>query len=182
MAETSISGASMQRRSIRLKGYDYTQPGAYFITICTNDMAANFGKIVDRQSVVLSQWGKIVEKEWLKTAKQRQYLVLDEHIVMLNHFHGIIMLLENGASTGAENSAAFGAVQERSLSSIVRGFKSAVTRSINLSEKIEGRKVWHRGFYEHIIRSEESLNRIREYIYWNPAKWVQDRFYREEFI
>ena len=86
-----------RRRSIRLPGYDYTQPGAYFVTICTHNREPLFGQVVDGDVVVLNQWGQVVWEEWFKTAQVRPYVELfeNEFVVMPNHIHGIIWIVDN---------------------------------------------------------------------------------------
>lgn len=171
------------RRSIRLAGYDYSQAGAYFVTICTQDRACLFGEIADGE-MWLSNMGEIVKDEWLRTAKIRSNVELDTFVVMPNHFHGIIVLHPDGrgtlqhASTNDEcvpTVEKFSKPTSNTIPTIVRLFKSATTRCINVMCNIPGVKLWQRNYYEHIIRNDESLNRIREYIVNNPLQWALDR-------
>ncbi|MDK2873104.1 MAG: REP-associated tyrosine transposase [Desulfomicrobiaceae bacterium] len=184
------------RRSIRLKGYDYTQPGAYFITICTANRECLFGEVVDGK-MRLNEIGKIVWDEWLKTAELRPRVVLDAFVVMPNHLHGIIVLVDGRgtlqraptsiqrtptstqhAPTSPQHTLTverFGKPTSDSIPTIVRLFKSATTTRINILRGTPGMPVWQRNYYEHIIRNEESLRRIRQYIADNPERWVQDR-------
>ena len=184
------------RRSIRLKGYDYTQPGAYFITLCTQHRACLFGEVVDGR-MVLNDAGRIVREEWFRTANLRPYVVLhdDEFVVMPNHVHGIIWIVDEGDEAGPHvvgsrrrvvgsrrrrdptttTTEQFGKPVPGSIPTIVRAFKSAVTRRINEYRGTPGMPVWQRNYYEHIIRDERSLHRIRRYIADNPARWARDR-------
>ena len=165
------------RRSIRLKGYDYSQAGAYFVTICTYDRVCLFGEIVDGE-MVLNDSGRIVVNEWARTAQIRDEIELDEFVVMPNHVHGIIWIVGQhdipkivvGAHRGAPLHRA-----PRSLGSLIAGFKSTITKRINQDRGTPGAPVWQRNYYEHIIRDEESLNRIRQYIAGNPLRWHLDR-------
>ena len=171
------------RRSIRLKGYDYTHAGAYFVTICTHDRQCLFGEVVDG-IVQLNAFGEIVRDEWLRTADVRPNVELDTFVVMPNHIHGIIVLRDNdgrgtlhgrGTLQRAPTIEQFGKPTSNSIPTIVRLFKSATTKRINERRGTPGSPVWQRNYYEHIIRHEESLNRIRQYILDNPLSWAMDR-------
>ena len=163
------------RRSIRVKGYDYTQPGAYFITICTHTMKSIFGRVVNGE-MQLNECGIIVKNEWLKTGELRANAVLDEYIIMPNHFHGIVIITDDGRGVlqYAPTNNAFRS-PSHTIGAIVRGFKSAVTKRINIIIGMSGMPVWQRNYYEHIIRNEKELNLIREYIINNPLQWQFDR-------
>lgn len=172
------------RRSIRLKGYDYSQSGAYFITICTQDRGCLFGEVADGE-MRLNDAGAVVADEWIKSGELRDEITLDKWVVMPNHFHAVV-IIHVGAhgvvgahgNVGAHRRAPLRASLRRppkSLGSLVAGFKSAVTKRINALRQNPGAPVWQRNYYEHIIRDEESLNRIREYIVHNPLQWALDR-------
>mgnify|MGYP000870760424 CR=1 FL=1 len=185
------------RRSIRLKGYDYTQPGTYFITMNTHLREWLFGRIVDGV-MRLNALGEIALEEWHKTAELRPYVTLDEFCIMPNHVHGIIMINDDspmgGArsaptiaptardiaprtgdqpslGTGAARCAPTVAPTAHSLAAIVRAYKSAVTKRINEIDNTPGMPIWQRNYYEHIVRNEADLTRIREYIRNNPLRW-----------
>ena len=175
------------RRSIRLKEYDYSQPGAYFITICTHQREHRFGEVVN--GVMQSnEFGQIAQEEWLKTALIRGEIELDEFVIMPNHFHGIIWIVDGRgtarrAPTGGlgETSANFTPTHEQfgkpvvgSIPTIVRAFKSAVSRRINLARCTPGKPVWQRNYWEHIIRDEKDLTNAQAYILNNPAQWEND--------
>lgn len=169
-------------KSIRLKGYDYSRAGAYFVTICTHNKECLFGSVMD-ENMVLNDFGRMVDVEWLKTAEIRKNVVLDGYVIMPNHFHGIFLITENNSgkarlATTKYNVSIkmeFGKPKPGSLPVIVGSFKSAVTRQINLVRGTPGKEVWQRNYYEHIIRNPDELNRIREYIINNPLKWHLDR-------
>ena len=165
------------RRSIRLKGYDYTQPGAYFITICTQDRAFLFGEVVDGE-MRLNEYGRIAWGCWKEIPLHFPQAELDAFVVMPNHVHGIIVIAGVGATHASplplSSDARPRGPQRQSVSSIVGSFKSAVTRRINEYRCTPGAPVWQRNYYEHIIRDEKSLNRIREYIVTNPMRWAVD--------
>ena len=172
------------RRSIRLPGYDYTQPGAYFVTICTHQQEPLFGNVVNG-AMVLNEYGQIVEEEWRNTTQLRPYVTLDAHVVMPNHFHGIIWIAcdntgrgtaRRGTTRRAPTAEQFGKPVAGSLPTIVRAFKSAVTKRINELRGTPGAPVWQRNYYEHIVRTERTLDAIRQYVTGNPARWALDRY------
>ncbi len=183
------------RRSIRLRNYDYSQPGAYFVTICTYQKQSWFGEIKNGQ-IYLNQLGKIVADEWLKTCKIRPNFQLDEWVIMPNHFHGIVIINDysgDDQSLGAGNrpldlgagnlpldlGARDAPLQQKpnSLSSCIAGFKSAVTKRINLLRQNTDTPIWQRNYYESILRDEKYLAVVREYIINNPKNWPNDRDY-----
>ncbi len=178
----------LQRRSIRLKDYDYASEGAYFVTICAAKRASIFGQVDDEGVIQLSEFGAIVHDEWLNTARVRPYVVLDEFAVMPNHFHGILFIMQpddlservTNADVGARRAVplqtprAFGKPIAGSLPTIIGAFKSAVTKRINQSRATPGDPVWQRNYYEQVIRNELALNDIRLYIQTNPACWAED--------
>ena len=164
------------RRSIRLKGYDYSQPGLYFITICVHNREHLFGEIVGGK-MEMNDAGKIAEQEWLKTAEMRENVELLEYVIMPNHMHGIILLNDRGGTMRrAPTIEQFGKPTSNTIPTIVRGYKSAVTKKINMLRNMPGVPVWQRNYYEHIIRDQKSYYHIAKYIRNNPQKWQDDRF------
>ena len=186
------------RRSIRLKNYDYSQPGYYFLTICTYKRQSWFGEIKNNR-MYLNQIGKIVAEEWINTRKIRPKFQLDEWIIMPNHLHGIVIIDENILGLGERNRDILGdhniseqkifgeASQDilgarnaplrqepNSISSFVARFKSAVTKRINLLRNNRDIPIWQRNYYESIIQDEQSLLAIQEYILNNPCQWEKD--------
>ena len=126
----------------------------------------------------LSEAGQVVAEEWLKTANLRPYVTLDESVVMPNHFHRILWVDETpkeGTARRAPTMERFGKPVAGSLPTITGAFKAAVTRRINALRNSGKGEVWQRGYYEHVIRDDASLNRIREYIMSNPLNWEFDR-------
>jgi len=176
-----------RRRSIRLKGYDYTRPGAYFVTICTHNREPLFGRVVDGK-MVLNEYGEIVREEWFRSARIRDEIELfpGEFVVMPNHVHGIVWIVEThdrtptvgatGRSPLRIQSAHPRGPVARSLGSFIAGFKSAVTRRINIMRGTPGARVWQRNYWEHIIRDDRALDAIRRYIAENPLRWHLDRY------
>lgn len=184
------------RRSIRIKDYDYSQEGLYFITICTFNHKSLFGYI-DSGEMVLDEFGRIVHNEWLKTGEMRRNITLHEFVIMPNHMHGIIEINDStrrgtmlraqihcvtkneGTLQRAPTTEQFGKPTSNTIPTIVRGFKSSVTKQINNIRKTPGYPVWQRSYYEHIIRNEKSYNQISEYIRHNPKKWLDDKYYMD---
>ena len=168
-----------QRRSIRLPGFDYTEPGAYFVTICAYGRECLFGKVA-YGDVVLNHLGRLAHEEWTYTEVIRPDVQLDEFVIMPNHIHGIIAIQRSSRSVGAHGRAplpsggAFLQRPPRSLGSFLAGFKSAATKRINAFRRSPGQPVWQRNYYEHVIRDDRDLDRIRRYIRDNPAKWAED--------
>lgn len=190
------------RRSIRLKGYDYSQEGAYYVTIVTQHRLCLFGDVVNDE-MRLSDAGRMIKSEWIGLPKRFPNVELDEFVLMPNHMHGIIVITDkmdgtrrattrvaptdanpdwNSVGAGlvpAQHDAPDENTHDPTLGNIVGAWKSTVT-----DEYIHGvhdlhwepfqRKLWQRGYYEHIIRDEKDLARIREYIINNPANWDAD--------
>jgi len=172
---TDAVGEKHHRRSIRLAGCDYSQAGAYFVTVCAQDRICLFGDIMNGE-MRLNDAGKIVHDEWLRTADIRSNVELDVFVVMPNHFHAIILLHPDGRGTlqRAPTVEQFGKPTSNTIPTIVRLFKSVSTKRINEIRHTPGAAIWQRNYYEHIIRNDESLNRIREYIMTNPIRWEAD--------
>jgi REP element-mobilizing transposase RayT len=174
--EMSDISRKQRRRSIRLPGYDYSQPGMYFVTICVEGKACLFGEVVKGEMAV-NEYGRIVQEEWSRSAEIRREIQLDEFVVMPNHVHGIVEIIEppSVGATGRSPLRLKPGPPPRSLGSFVAGFKSAVTTRINILRGTPDVPLWQRNYYEHIIRNEDDLRRIREYIQTNPVRWELDR-------
>ena len=127
--------------------------------------------------MVLNGTGEIVDKEWIRSAEIRREIELDVFVVMPNHFHGIVFLRGDGDSRRGDRPVApttKHGPQPKSIGALIAGFKSTVTKRINESRQTPGMMVWQRNYYEHILRDDDDLNRIREYIINNPARWAED--------
>lgn len=149
-----------RRRSIRLKGYDYTQAGAYFVTICARNRECLFGNIANGE-VSLNVAGRMTRSVWDELPNRFSGLELDAFVVMPNHVHGIFVLVGAGLALPG-------------LGDIVRAFKSLTAVRVNRLLMRTG-PLWQRNYYEHIIRNEKELNLVREYIANNPLQWELDR-------
>ncbi len=162
------------RRSIRLLRWDYAQPGAYFITLCTFNRALLFGT-VEAGQMRLATAGETVAREWRRSREIRAEVELDEFIVMPNHFHAIVFLRRGAGVAGEPQTVrGFKGSPRRSLSALVQGFKASTTRRINLTEGAACSPVWQRNYYERVLRDDGELHRAREYIIDNPRKWSED--------
>jgi putative transposase len=171
------------RKSIRLRGYDYAGAGEYFVTICTSDHAHLFGEIED-DTMQENPFGVIGGECWNELPRHYPTVLLDAFVVMPNHIHGIVVIM-NDAARHAQPSSLEGVsavaglrpattAKRYPLSEIVRALKSFSARRINELRKTPGCHVWQRNYFEHIIRNEEALRRIREYIHTNPIRWSDD--------
>ena len=192
------------RSSIRLKGYDYSKKGIYFVTVCTQNRENIFGKVIN-ETMILNETGIIVENTWFDLPNHNSNIVLDMFIIMPNHVHAIITVgagskpvpdcgTQNdgtgqidgvgqinitGQIDGADQIDRAGfepaPTKEIPLSEIVRQFKTFSSKKINKQRNTVGIPVWQRNYYEHIIRNEDELNRIRQYIKNNPGNWNTDK-------
>ena len=186
--------------SARLKNWDYAAPGIYFITICTYNREHLLGKI-DQGKMVLSDIGEIVCNEWEKSFSLRAELSCDAYVIMPNHLHGILIIQQihpvethgcasspqklsthhvetHGREThGRASLQPIVTRSAKSISSFVAGFKSAATSRINTYRHTPHIPVWQTRFHDHIIRDEEELHRIRDYVATNPTQWEIDSLY-----
>jgi len=160
------------RRSIRLKGYDYSRVGAYFVTICTHKRECVFGEVVEGE-MRLNETGMIVQDEWLRTPTIRPNVELDVFVVMPDHLQGIIILNDDGRGESQFAPTRFHS-PSGTVGAIVRGFKSASTKRINEIRGAIGRPLWQRNFHDRIIRDENEMRRTQEYIVNNPLQWYYD--------
>ena len=169
------------RRPLRLEGYDYSQAGAYFVTICTKDKDGILAEITD-EAMRLSPAGKVVEACWKSLPSRYPNVELDAFVVMPNHVHGIIMISIGAHTVGAihelplhESSTSRQISRRRMLLPKIVGYiKMNTAKRINQLCNAHGVPVWQRNYYEHVIRNEGSLNSIRQYIAENPVHWALD--------
>ena len=160
------------RQSIRLPEYDYSQAGAYFITIVTHKRGCLFGEIADNV-MNINDAGEICRKTWIELPNHNSNVAPDAFVVMPNHVHGIIMLMDSDAIAGADSESVQTVVNHR-LSEIIRQFKTFSAKHINKLRKSLGVPVWQRNYWERVIRNEKELYCLREYIANNPLKWDND--------
>jgi putative transposase len=171
------------RRSIRLREYDYSSEGMYYVTLCEKSGKSSFGEVVGRE-MRLSAIGEIVKQCWEEIPKHFENAQLDRHVIMPNHVHGILML--GKSLVGTRHAVSLRAISKEigehfakpiqgSLPTIMRSFKSAVTKEAHLVGYSSF--VWQSRFYDHIIRDGRDLDRIRRYILDNPMNWENDENY-----
>ena len=152
MSPTHPRTNQARRSSTRLRGFDYSGEGAYFITLCTHRRKCLFGEIV-RDAMVLNDYGRIVEEEWLRTSELRAEAQLDAFVVMRNHIHGV----------------------DRGLWALWSGVSRLHVR--RESTRCDARQAYQSGqrnYFDHVVRNEQDLGRVREYIVNNPLRWAQD--------
>jgi len=184
-----------QRKQLRLRGYDYAFPGAYFVTICSAGKRPVFGSI-SGESIVLSPAGEIVRSEWMALPERFSRLVLDEFVIMPNHLHGVLAFAGHagGASpspttgntttkpggtspsptTGNTTTKPGGTSPSPTLFDVIGAFKSISTIKVNGLLRRRGVPLWQRSYYEHIVRTGEDLRNIQRYISENPLMWSLD--------
>ncbi|MGI2902330.1 transposase [Tolypothrix sp. VBCCA 56010] len=162
------------RRSIRLRGYDYSLIGAYFVTICTQYRECCLGNLVDGD-MKFTLRGAIAYRFWFQIPDRFPNVELDEFIVMPNHIHGIIVITDKSTGAGgAEEGGETPPLRKPTLGQIVAYYKYQTTKIINQIDDTPGHRVWQRNFYDRIIRREQALHTIRQYIITNPNRWVKD--------
>ena len=175
------SAQKRRKNSLRLRGYDYSQPGAYFVTIVTYQREILFGEIVNGE-MVLNEIGKIVQTEWERTPQIRREVDLGAYMIMPNHFHAIVIFNEYATVVGATGRSPLQRSNQpphgpapKSLGALMAGFKSSVTKRINIFRNTPGAPIWQRNYYDHIIRNDREMSRIWDYIETNPMRWAEDR-------
>lgn len=171
-----------RRRSLRLKGHDYAEAGAYFVTVCTQGRTWMFGEVVG-DSVVLNDAGRSVQDVWNGLPSRFPTIALDAFVVMPNHVHGIVVIRDSdeGAASsaptphdGVPGPVGAGLALPDRLGDIVRAFKSLSAITVNRLLSRSGQPLWQRNYYERVIRSDAELDRVRAYIANNPARWATD--------
>ncbi len=177
------------RRSIRIPNYDYTQAGAYYITIVTHNRELLFGEVVDGE-MKLSNLGQIAQREWERLPKRFKQIELGAFVIMPDHVHGIIIIrygrgtadsaryddpqVPRRAPTGGDTAERFGKPVSGSIPTIIRSYKAAVALRANYVRSDDSTPVWQRNYYEHIIRDERDMQAKWDYIESNPANWEND--------
>ncbi len=174
--------ANRRRRSIRLPHHDYASAAAYFVTICTYDRIELFGEIRDAE-MHLGALGRLVADEWQRTAAVRPAVTVDAFVVMPNHLHGVLVLADFadavdpvGASRRLAHAGQPSRAKPGTLGAIIGQFKSRVTKQARGFGWEDGRPIWQRNYYEHVIRDDPELDRIRAYIVGNPSRWHDDEY------
>ncbi|MGE5249571.1 MAG: transposase [Bacteroidota bacterium] len=177
------------RRAIRIPGYDYSQPGAYYVTIVVHGRENLLGVITDGQ-MRLNKYGQVVQQAWFDLPNHYAHVELDAFTVMPNHVHSILILSRGGSEAGSGDDLQAGVLRNSAchanppetrpyyrrhpLSDIVRAFKSFSARRINLLRHTTGIPVWQRNYYEHVIRDNMDYRSKSTYILENPLHWGDD--------
>ncbi len=154
-----------QRKHNRLKEFDYSQTGYYFITICTDKMINFFGDVIN-SDMKLNRYSSIVKNRLTLLQKNYPYVMLDEFVIMPNHVHVILVIDRSSVGTTRELSLP---IKAKSLSGLVGVFKTTSSKEIHNSGLLEFK--WQRSFYDRVIRNEKELYQIKKYIIQNPLKW-----------
>ena len=154
------------RKPNRLKHFDYSQPGSYYVTVVTAKRRYLFGQI-SQGIVALSDAGRIAHAEWIAGAQIRERVVLDEFVIMPDHFHAVVTLPTSALCQEP--------TQSLSLGTIVGDFKRRCTKRIRQLRRDPDATVWQRGYYDHVVRNTRDRERIRRYIRNNPVAWSRDR-------
>lgn len=185
MARSKFDPQKHRRRSIRLPEYDYSQPGAYYVTIVTWHRESLFGEVVDEE-MRLNRFGLIARQQWEKLPERFPHVELGAYVIMPTHMHGILAIIDGRGTAGnrkdldgdlsrrAPTREQFQKPVKGSLPTMIRSYKSAVSFRINLMRGTEGVPVWQRNYYEHIIRDEKDLRNKTDYINSNPMMWDED--------
>lgn len=158
---------SSRRQNMRLSGYDYSQPGAYFVSICAQHRECLFGEITDGK-MQLNEIGKIVVECWNHIPQHFPSVELGDYVIMPNHMHGIISW---------NTTTRRGEVTSPALGKIIAYFKYQSTKHINQHHNTPGTRIWQRNYHDHIIRDDKDLQRLRQYIQDNPMKWALDQLH-----
>lgn len=173
VADMTFDPTIHHRRSIRLQGYDYSQAGMYFVTLCTRNRECLFGEIVD-ETMRLNPVGQIVTDSWTWLAQRYEHVELDEWVVMPNHLHGIVVI--NDHCKGGSRTA-----PTKPIGRLIGAYKTVSTKQANTFRQTPGMLLWQRNYWERIVRDAAELLSIQEYICNNPAQWAQDKLHPHTF-
>src|SRR5580704_9630195 len=170
---SSLTPLRPTRKLLRLQAHDYSQPAAYFLTICTDQKRCRLGRINDGQ-VTLTPAGHIVRQSWHDLSTRFPHVIQDVFVIMPNHIHAILFVGAGLAPPGVNTSTASSAAPKVSLSGIIGAFKSISTINTNRLSQTPGDLLWQRSYYEHIIRDAEDMKKVQRYILENPLRWELD--------
>ena len=168
-----------RRNSLRRPRYNYSQPGAYFVTFCSNKGRPLFGQI-ENQTMCLNPLGEIADQGWHEFAERHPEIEIDTFVVMPNHIHVLLWLryvAETVEQTTPEKERRFSDAIAGSVSTLVGAYKSSVTHKAKRAELIPDGSLWQRSFHDHVVRNKSDLDRIRSYIHNNPARWLEDQLH-----
>ena len=173
---------NQQRRSLRMKGYDYSLEGAYFITLRTHQRLCLFGEVVNGE-IVLNQYGSIAFQQWIRLGNRFKRADFSTFVIMPNHIHGIIFIVRGAGEEFRMDHVQISPlrpyiipnVTHGSLGAIVRAYKASVTYRINALHGFTNPPVWQRNYYDHVIRNEKEYEKIWNYLETNPQNWIEDQ-------
>ena len=168
-----------RRNSMRYAGYDYTQPGAYFVTICAQRGQPIFGVVVDH-AMQLNPLGVLAQQAWVDLAAKHAHVTVDSSVVMPNHAHALLWIVEPAIHDGlsvAGTPRQYGKPIAGSLSTLINAYKMTVTKRAIAAGLIPGPPLWQRNFWDRIVRDERELANVRHYIATNPARWLDDQLH-----
>jgi putative transposase len=164
---------NFRHKSIRIQGYDYSQPGTYFITMCTSQKKLLLGEVT--QGIIhLSKLGEIARQELEQLSVKFSRIHLDVFVIMPNHIHVLITISASDAAIQIANAEAFSHPVSGSIPTVVRTYKSAVTRRAAMRRDNPISELWQRNYYEHVVRTEKEKEQIYAYIVSNPIQWDSD--------
>ena len=147
----------------RLPGHDYSEPGAYFITICSHERLLTFEA---------AEIAGVIQQTWNAIPLHFPNIDIDAFVIMPNHIHGVLIVSDPGVSVAPQHAVALR--RPAALSAVVRSFKAAVTREVRALGILAGQRFWQPNYYDRVVRNDHELNRIREYIAYNPIAWQFD--------
>jgi len=165
-----------KRKRTHLPDHDYAAAGAYFVTVCTHGRECRFGDVVNGL-IRLNAIGEVVATVWQDIPRHFPNVGTDEFILMPNHLHGILIFFgheDDPATESRPPRARMPGPKRASLASIIGAFKSSASRHINAATSARISPLWQRGYYDHVVRSDDALDRVREYIRNNPLSWALD--------
>jgi len=163
-----------------LAKYDYSQPGAYFVTICVEGKESILGNVINGE-MNLSELGQIAAERWSKISVKYPHIHVDTHCIMPNHVHTIVSIHDTGrgevSSPASQKGGETPPLRNVALGTVVAFYKYATTKAINELLDSPGTRFWQRNYYERIIRNERDYEAIFEYIRANPQNWGQDEYF-----
>lgn len=186
--KSKLFSNTYRTESLRLKGYDYTVAGAYFVTICTLEMRKVLG-VVDNGEFTGNKFSRIVLDKWNDLGNHYSNCFPDIFVVMPNHVHGIIRIIypvpetimkNQNSETGLKSTSTEANIKKHPLSEMIRAFKTFSTKEINLQLETPGKSFWQKDYYERVIRNEKEYERIWDYIHCNPLRWSWEKEKFEE--
>jgi len=164
-----LERSAPQRKRTRVQGFDYRDPGPYFVTICEHRRTNRFGRVVDH-CMMPNEAGEMVIKAWLELPEKFSEITFDAFVLMPNHVHGLVMFDSEDVGRNVSLSEAMKWFKTMTTNWYMRGVKAQAW------SRFDGH-LWQRSFHDRIVRSDLEMDRFRTYIANNPALWVEDTFF-----